>query len=47
MGDGFSKEITGSIHLDDAFTHQLQVEMKPSEIELVAFEDVVGVTVLD
>jgi hypothetical protein len=45
--DGFTKEMTGQIHKVDPITHQLRVEVKPGEFEPVAFEDVVGVAVLD
>jgi hypothetical protein len=45
--DGFTKEMTGHIHKVTPFTHQLRVEVKPGEFENVAFEDVIGVVVLD
>ncbi|MBT2730551.1 YolD-like family protein [Bacillus sp. ISL-75] len=45
--DGFTKEMTGHIHNINPITHLLQVEVKPGEFEPVAFEYVVGVTVLD
>jgi hypothetical protein len=45
--DGFTKEMTGQIHNINPITHQLQVEVKPGKFQPVAFEDVVGVVVLD
>jgi hypothetical protein len=45
--DGFTTDITGRIHRVDPITHQLRVEVKPGEFEQVAFEDVVGVVVID
>ncbi|WP_256942633.1 YolD-like family protein [Bacillus sp. OV166] len=45
--DGFTKEMTGQIHSINPITHQLQVEVKPGEFKPVAFEDVIGVAVLD
>jgi hypothetical protein len=44
---GFTTEMTGNIKRIDPITHQLRVEVKPGGYERVAFEDVVGVAVLD
>jgi hypothetical protein len=43
--DGFIETITGFIHFVDSITLQLRMEVKPGEIERIAFEDVVGVIV--
>ena len=45
--DGFTYEITGRIHYVDPITKQLRVEVKPGDFERIAFEDVVGVIVVD
>jgi hypothetical protein len=45
--DGFITDITGRVHYIDPITHQLRIEVKPGEFERVAFEDVVGVVVVD
>jgi hypothetical protein len=45
--DGFTEELTGHVHYVDPITHQLRIEVKPGEFERVAFEDVVGVVVVD
>jgi hypothetical protein len=45
--DGFTKEMTAQIQKVDPITHQLRVEVKTGEFENVAFEDVIGVAVLD
>ncbi|MEH7308064.1 YolD-like family protein [Neobacillus drentensis] len=45
--DGFFSDFSGRIHHVNPITHQLRIEVKPGEYERVAFEDVVGVTILD
>lgn len=45
--DGLTEDITGSIHYVDPVTHQLRVEVKSGEYERIAFDDVVGVIVVD
>ncbi|SMQ80669.1 YolD-like protein [Bacillus sp. OV166] len=45
--DGFIMDVTVRIHYVDPITHRLRVEVKPGEFERIAFEDVVGVTVVD
>lgn len=45
--DGFISEIAGRIHYVDPITKQLRVEMKPGDFKRIAFEDVVGVSVVD
>ncbi|MBT2659384.1 YolD-like family protein [Bacillus sp. ISL-18] len=44
--EGFTKEMTGRIHLVDPVTHELRIEVKDGEFERVAFENVVGVKVV-
>jgi hypothetical protein len=44
---GFTHEITGRVHYVDPITHELRIEVKPSEFERVAFDGVVGVKVLN
>ncbi|MCM2535212.1 YolD-like family protein [Neobacillus pocheonensis] len=45
--DGFTFNVTGHVHYVDPITHQLRIEVKHGEFERVAFEDVVGVKVVD
>lgn len=45
--DGFTFDITGHVHYIDPITHQLRIEVKPGEFERVAFEDVVGVVIVE
>ena len=45
--NGFTEIITGCIHYVDPITHQLRIEVNPGEVEQIAFEDVVGVAVMD
>ncbi|MFP5111591.1 YolD-like family protein [Bacillaceae bacterium C204] len=45
--DGFKEELKGRVHNVDSITHQLRVEVKPGEIERIAFNDVIGVYVID
>ncbi|NHC43397.1 YolD-like family protein [Bacillus sp. MM2020_1] len=45
--DGFTTDMTGSIHHVDPITHQLRIEVKPDGFERIAFVNVVGVVVLD
>jgi hypothetical protein len=43
--DGFTTEMTGPY--DNPITHQLRIEVNSYEFEEVAFEDVVGVAIVD
>ncbi|ETI67746.1 hypothetical protein BAVI_15892 [Neobacillus vireti LMG 21834] len=45
--DGFTEQITGNVHYVDPLTKQLCVEVKPGEFERLAFDKIVGVTVVD
>jgi hypothetical protein len=45
--DGFNHDITGRVHYVDPITHELRIEVKPGEFERVAFDNVVGVKVLN
>lgn len=45
--DGFTHEITGNVHHLDLITHEVRIEVKPGEFELVTFDSVVGVKVLN
>lgn len=44
--DGFTDELTSRVHYVVPITHQLHIEVKSGEFERVAFDDVVGVTVI-
>lgn len=46
-GDGFTVNITGRIHNVDPITSHLRIEVMPGEFERIAFDDVVGVVVVD
>jgi hypothetical protein len=45
--DGFTEVLTGKVHYVDPITHQLRIETKPGDIESIAFDCVVGVTVVN
>jgi hypothetical protein len=45
--DGFTVTITGRIHYVDPITLQLHIEVKTGEYERIAFEDVVGVIIVE
>jgi hypothetical protein len=45
--EGFREVVTGHIQRVDPIAHQLRVEVKPGEFQLIDFVDVVGVVVLD
>ncbi|MDQ0971383.1 hypothetical protein QFZ31_001261 [Neobacillus niacini] len=45
--DGFTETITGRIHYVDPITFQLRIEVKSNEIERIAFEDIVGVMIVE
>jgi hypothetical protein len=45
--EGFRESITGFIHYVDPVTSQLRMEVKPGEFERIAFENVVGVNVVE
>nr|WP_263327867.1 YolD-like family protein [Neobacillus sp. Marseille-Q6967] len=45
--DGFTADYTGRIHYVDPITHRLRIEVKPGEYERIAFDDVVGVVVVE
>ncbi|MEH7181099.1 YolD-like family protein [Neobacillus vireti] len=44
--DGFTHEITGRVHYVNPITHELRIEVKPSEFERVPFDNVIGVKVV-
>lgn len=45
--DGFTETITGRIHYVDSITHQLHIEVKSSKFERIAFDDMIGVIVVE
>jgi hypothetical protein len=45
--DGFTEMITGLIHYVDPITHQLRIGLESGGFQRIAFEDVVGVTVVE
>jgi hypothetical protein len=45
--DGFTTELSGLIHYVQPITHQLCIEVDPGEFKQIAYEDVVGVVVVD
>jgi hypothetical protein len=45
--DGFTHDITGRVHYVDPITHELRIALKSGEFERVAFDDVIGVKVLN
>ncbi|ULT55872.1 YolD-like family protein [Neobacillus drentensis] len=45
--DGFTSDITGRVHYVDPITHQLRIEVDPEDFRRVAFEDVVGMVVIE
>jgi hypothetical protein len=45
--DGFTETITGTIHYVDPITFQLRIELETGEFERIAFEDVVGIIVVE
>jgi hypothetical protein len=45
--DGFTTDYTGHIQRVDPITHELRLEVKPSEYERIQFGDVCGVKVVD
>jgi hypothetical protein len=45
--NGFTSDITGSIHYVDPTSNQLRIELQGGEFRLIDFEDVIGVSVLD
>jgi hypothetical protein len=45
--DGFTVTIAGRIHYVDPNTLQLRIEVKSGEFERIAFEDVVGLIVVE
>ncbi|MDD0820051.1 hypothetical protein BUE63_24035 [Bacillus sp. MB353a] len=45
--EGFTHDITGSVHYVDPITHEVRIEVKPGEFERVTFNSVVGVKVLN
>ena len=45
--DGFTEEITGKVHYVDPSMKQLCLEVKPSEFERVAFDNIVGIGVVN
>lgn len=45
--DGFTHDIIGRIHCIDPITHRLRIELKPGEFERVAFDNIVGMEVVN
>lgn len=45
--EGFTESITGLIHYVDPNTLQLRIEVKSGKFERIAFDDVVGVIVVE
>lgn len=45
--DGFTAEMTGRIHYVHPITHLLSIEVKPGEFKQIAYQDVVGLVVVD
>jgi hypothetical protein len=45
--DGFTETITGRIHYVNPITFQLCIEMTTNEIERMAFDDIVGLIVVE
>jgi hypothetical protein len=45
--DGFTDSRTGTIHYVDPITYQLRIEMNSNEFEVIAFDDIVGVMVVE
>jgi hypothetical protein len=45
--DGFTETITGRIHYVNPITFQLCIEMTTNEIERIAFDDIVGLIVVE
>jgi hypothetical protein len=45
--DGFTEEIKGRVHYCDPITKQLHLETELCDIMRVAFDDVIGVSVID
>ncbi|MEH6992908.1 YolD-like family protein [Neobacillus drentensis] len=45
--DGYTSELTGRIQRVDPTTHELRLEVKPSEYERIQFDDVTAVKVVD
>lgn len=45
--DGFTDEITGRVHYCDPITKQFYLETESCDIMQVAFDDVIGVSVVD
>ncbi|WP_066400285.1 YolD-like family protein [Neobacillus mesonae] len=45
--DGFTWDITGCVHYVDPITNELRIEVEPGKFEKVAFDNVVGVKVVN
>jgi hypothetical protein len=45
--NGFTSDITGRIHFVDPISHELRIESKSGEFYRIAFEDVIGVAIVD
>jgi hypothetical protein len=45
--DGFTAEMTGCIHFVDEITHHLSIQVDPGEFKQIAYQDVVGLVVVD
>ncbi|WP_420489204.1 YolD-like family protein [Neobacillus vireti] len=45
--DGFTHDITGRVHYVDPITHELRIVLKSGKFERVAFDNLIGVKVLN
>jgi hypothetical protein len=45
--DGSTSDITGRVHYVDPITNELRIEVEPGKFEKVAFDNVVGVKVVN
>lgn len=45
--NGFTSEINGRIHYVDPISNHLRIELQGGKFQLIEFEDVIGVSVVD
>jgi hypothetical protein len=45
--DGFTVNLSGSVHHVDPISHEAHIEIKPGEFERIKFEDIIDITVID
>lgn len=45
--DGFTSDIKGRVHYVDPISHELRIEAQSGEFHRIAFEDVIGVAIVD